>query len=178
VVHVHRAVLAGGVRIDTGFVVAEATDNLESDGYGSYHEEVVAHVIFVQGNVVGAANDTHGSHLGLESAGEGLSLVGVVSLSGNTTRVHKVFEGMGRKTAVAAIVVEISSAINELLLTQISELTVLLHEVRFKSSNCGESPAAATLALVLHWGHDTEVSPVPVSRNILQWEFHRLSVLS
>ena len=55
--------------------------------------------------------------------------------------------------------------------TQISELTVLLHKVRFKSTNSGECPAAATLALVLHWGHHTEVSPVPMSRHILQWEF-------
>jgi hypothetical protein len=177
-VDVHGAVLAGGVRVDTRLIVTEAADDLEGDGHGAHHEEVVAHVVLAQGDVVGATDDTHRPHLGLQPAGEGLCLVGVVGLRGDTTRIHDVLEGVRGEPTVATEVIEVTRTVHELLLTQISELTVLLHEVGLKGTYCRERPAAATLTLVLHWGHHTEVSPVPMSRDVFQREFKGLCVLS
>ncbi len=58
-IYVHGSILAGGVSIDTGLVITESGDNLESNRDGSNHEEVVAEVLLREGDVVGATNDAN-----------------------------------------------------------------------------------------------------------------------
>ena len=67
---------------------------------------------------------------------------------------------MGWKATIAAIVVVSTSAVNELLLTKISELAILNKEVRLNSTYCREGPAASTAALILYWAYSTLISPV------------------
>jgi len=67
------------------------------------------------------------------------------------------------------VVVEGLSAVNELLLSiKVGDSVILDHGVCFKSSNCGESPAASTMTLVLNWGDTRVFSPVP-----LRWNFSK-----
>ena len=59
VVDVHWTVLAGGISINSRLVVTETIDDLKSNGDRAYHEEVIAQVNFVQGDVVGTSNDAY-----------------------------------------------------------------------------------------------------------------------
>ena len=58
-VDVHRSILACGIRINASFVVFKASNNLEGDGNGSNHEEVVAKVLLAKRNVISTTNDTN-----------------------------------------------------------------------------------------------------------------------
>lgn len=73
---------------------------------------------------------------------------------------------MRGKTSIAAEVIEVSGAINELLLRVSIQATIFDQVGTLEASNCGESPAGAALALVLD-GADTAVAlPVPGIRSI------------
>jgi len=91
--------------------------------------------------------------------------------------MHDIFKGVRRETTIATIIIEVASTINELLLRKISELAILLHKVRFHGAHGGESPAAAALSLVLNGGNNTEVSPIPMSRDILKGQLNGASLL-
>lgn len=95
------------------------------------------------------------------------SFIRIVSFSLKSTDIINVLECMGWETSTAAMVVIGASAVNELLLTQVSELSILDQVVSLKGADCGESPAAATFGLVLDRGHTSNISPVPVGRDIL-----------
>jgi len=96
------------------------------------------------------------------------SLVGVVILSLETSNVVNVLEGVGWESTTAAMIVIVVSAVNKLLLTQVSELAELDQIVSFKGAYSGESPAAATLGLILDGGDTTDIPPVPVGGDILE----------
>jgi hypothetical protein len=64
------------------------------------------------------------------------------------------------------MIIEIRSAVNELLLAKVPEVAELLDKVRLHAPDCGERPAAAALSLVLYWGDDREISPVPMGWNV------------
>jgi hypothetical protein len=85
----------------------------------------------------------------------------------DSTIVFNVFKGVRGETSIAAVVVVVASAINELLFTNVSESAIFHIEVSFKRAYCRESPAASTLALILNWSNYSLVSPVPVRRHIL-----------
>lgn len=70
---------------------------------------------------------------------------------------------MGWKTSVATVVVEGTSAVNELLLSERGEFTVGNQLMGLKGSDSGESPAASTLALVLNGRNLSRSSPVELS---------------
>jgi len=79
-----------------------------------------------------------------------------------------VLKGVGRKSTTATVVVKITSAINELLFTQVSELVVLNLIVGLYTTNGRESPATTALTLVLDGCNSTNCSPVPMLRVILK----------
>lgn len=97
------------------------------------------------------------------------SLVRVVSFGLESSNIINVLEGMGWKSTAAAMVIIGTGAVNELLLTQVSELSILDQIVGLKGSYGGESPATATFGLILNRGHTTNISPVPVGRDILKF---------
>jgi len=82
--------------------------------------------------------------------------------------MENVLKCVGWETSAAPMIIKITSAINKLLFTQISELSKLQEIVSLKSSYSGESPAAAAVALVLDGSHTADVSPVPVGGDILK----------
>lgn len=77
-----------------------------------------------------------------------------------------VFEGMRRKAAFAAMVVVVTSAVHELLLTEVPELTIFLYIVGLKTAHGREGPAAPAFTLVFDRGDNSLGPPVPVIRNI------------
>jgi len=96
------------------------------------------------------------------------SLVGVVILSLETSNVVNVLEGVGWESTTAAMIVIVVSAVNKLLLTQVSELAELDQIVSFKGAHSGKCPAAATFGLVLDRGDTANIPPVPVGGDILE----------
>lgn len=83
-------------------------------------------------------------------------------------------ESLIHKTTIATLVALFGGAINELLLREGVELFVLEEVSTLHGSSGGESPAGATLTLVLDWGDGTLSSPVDGI-----WEtFHMSSVSS
>ena len=166
-IDVHGAFLTSGIRINSSLVVSKAANNLESDRNGSDHEKVVAEVLLAKRNVVSTTND---SNTLLKSSKLALLInctVRVEIFGNKATGILDVFKSVRGETTFATMVVKSSSAVNELLLTQIPELSVLFHEVRFHGSNCGECPAAAALGLILHRSNYSIVAPIPMSRDIL-----------
>jgi len=97
------------------------------------------------------------------------SLVRVVSFSLKSTNIVNVLESMGWESTAAAMVVIGAGAVDKLLLTQVSELSILDQVVSLKGSYGGESPAAAAFGLVLDRGHTTNISPIPVGGDILKF---------
>jgi hypothetical protein len=138
---------------------------------------VVAEIFLAERNVISTTNDTNSL---LESSELALLInctVRIEIFSNKTTSILDIFESVRRKTTLASMVIKSSSTVNELLLTEIPELSVLLHIVRFHGSNCGESPAAAAFSLVLDRSNYSIVTPVPMSRDILNRNLKRDSLL-
>jgi len=176
-IDVHRSILAVLIRIDACLVVSEACNNLEGDRNRTDHEKVVAKILLTEGDIVGASNyaDTL-----LKSWQLALLIdcsVRIEILSDETTSVHDIFKGVRRQATFASKIVKTTSAINKLLLTEVSELSVLLHKVSLHASHCGEGPAASTLGLVLDGSNYSIVTPVPVGRDILDWDLKRNCLL-
>ena len=105
--------------------------------------------------------------LGVDCALVGHGLVGVSRFLHDATSTLDVLEGVGRQAAVAAVVVEVASAVYQLLLANVLELAVLLEVVRLQGAYSGESPAAAALALVFNGGDDSLGPPVPGVRDVV-----------
>jgi len=68
---------------------------------------------------------------------------------------------VGWKTTVASIVVEGTSAVNQLLFGKRIESSVFDEGGGFKASNSGEGPARSTVSLILDWGDSSNSSPIP-----------------
>jgi len=101
---------------------------------------------------------TEGS--GVDRAGSIYTKVWVWCLIGDTACVEEVLEGMGGKASIAAVVVEITGTINELLLSVGFQYTVLDQVSWLEASNSGESPARAAISLVFDGGYTTLLNPV------------------
>jgi len=128
-VDVHRSILASGIGVNTGLVASKAGNNLECDRNGSNHEKMVAKILLTERNVIGSTNDTNRLLEARELALLINCTVRVEIFSDKTSSILDVFESMRRKTTFTSIVIKITSTINKLLLAEISELSVLLHEV-------------------------------------------------
>ena len=105
------------------------------------------------------------------------STVRILILSDETTSVLDIFKSMRWKATFASIVVKITSAINELLLAEVSKLSVLLHKVSLHTADSGEGPAASALGLILDRSNYTIVTPVPVGRDVFYWDLKRYCFL-
>ena len=146
VVDVGGSVLASVRSVNSFTVVSESIDHLEGNRDGAMGEDGVHELNLVSlGDVDGSANDIKGKGVALNSAVVVSSEVRVSILSGNTTGVSDVLEGMGGESTVASVVVEGSSTVNELLLGKGVERSPLNEAVGLKSSNSGEGPARAAL---------------------------------
>jgi len=71
------------------------------------------------------------------------------------------------ESTTATMVIKTTSTINQLLLTQVSELSIFNQIVRLNASNRRESPAAATMSLIFDGAYTIVISPVPVGRDVL-----------
>ena len=87
------------------------------------------------------------------------TLIWVVRLSVHHVSLG-VIEGVVHETTIAALVALLLGAVNELLLRERWELTVLLEVGTLHGTGGRESPAGTALSLVLDWGDGTFLSPV------------------
>jgi hypothetical protein len=131
---------------------------------------MVAKILLTEGNIIGATNDANTLLKSWQLALLINSTVRILILSYETTSILDVFKSVRRKATFAAIIIERTSAINKLLLAEVSELSVLLHEVSLHAANSGEGPAASALGLVLDGSNYSIVTPVPVGRDVLDWD--------
>lgn len=90
-----------------------------------------------------------------------LSIVWIGILSGDTSSREGILEGVRWETSVAAEVVEVTGAVDQLLLRVSVETTILDQMGTLEASDSGESPAGAAASLVLNWADTTMVLPVP-----------------
>ena len=78
--------------------------------------------------------------------------------------VLDVFKGVGWEATFTSVVIEVTSAVNKLLLGKIKRrVEDLLGSdlpVGLEGSGSGESPAGPALTLVLDWGNNTSTSPI------------------
>lgn len=118
-------------------------------------------IIFTQRNVDSTSNDSYDLRASFQGAGLSDGSIRIAILSGYTTIILKIFKSMRRKTSIASVVVVGTCAINELLFTKISELTVFHHIVSFQAAHCREGPATSAVALVFNRCNNTLISPVP-----------------
>ena len=102
---------------------------------------MVAKILLTEGNIIGATNDANTLLKSWQLALLIDSTVRILILSDETTSVLDVFKGVRWKATFAAIIIEPTSAINELLLAEVSELSILLHEVSLHAADSGEGPA-------------------------------------
>ena len=132
-------------------------------------EEIESQVLFAKGYVDGAATHSHNLRARFQLArGAILENVRVLIFGCDATYVLQVLEGMRREASAAAVVVEILRAIHQLLLTQVPELPVSFHVVRFQAAHRRESPATSAMTLVLNRRHYAIVTPVPMTRQLSQ----------
>ena len=115
---------------------------------------------------VGGVTNLKSKHGILNGAGAILSIVRIGILGGDTSSVVDVLEGVGWETTVAAVVVEVSGAVNELLLSIGCKDTVLDKVGALKATDSGEGPARTTAALIFDGGNSTLVLPVPGVRSV------------
>ena len=90
-----------------------------------------------------------------------LSIVWIGILSGDTSSTEGILEGVRWETSVAAEVVEVTGAVDELLLRVSVETTILDQMGTLEASDSGEGPAGAAASLVLNWADTAMVLPVP-----------------
>lgn len=125
-------------------------------------------------NVNRSTNDVQSKRRWLDRARIVFGGVWVSSLSADTLRLScNVLESVRWETTLATMVVEVSGAINELLLGKWSEVLVLQKFVGLESTNGGESPAGTAASLILNWGNTIVISPVPRF-----WDAHLALVLN
>lgn len=90
-----------------------------------------------------------------------LCIVWIGILSGDTSGIEGILEGVGWETSIATEVVKVTGAVNELLLRVCVETTILDQMGTLEASDSGESPAGAAASLVLDWADTAVVLPVP-----------------
>ena len=99
--------------------------------------------------------------LGLGSLASAItSSVGVVALSGQTTVLDGVGEGVVHQTTVAALVTLRAGAVHELLLRQRDKIASGNLVGTLDRTGGGERPARAALTLVLDGGDGTLGTPI------------------
>ena len=121
--------------------------------------------------------------LGLILARAILCLVGVITLKGGVVSFGVVIESLFLSATVTSTC-NVENAINELLLWERQQLTRFDSPGTFQSTSCGESPAWATITLILGRSDSTLANPVYTSvpvRNTavgnLLFSFSNLNIL-
>lgn len=114
-VYVAWTVLAHGRRVDTAGVAAKVVSDLEGDRDWLL-VDCLLELNFVESRDVHRLPNCELERGGIHSTGTVSCKVRIVILGGNSAGIVDVFEGMGGETSVAAVVIETTSAVNELLL--------------------------------------------------------------
>lgn len=160
-VNILSSIFAASSCIDSSFVISEAINNFKGNWYWAVLIYSNFQIIFTFWNIDSTSNNANYLCTSLNWTVLIFSHVWVILFLSNTASILNVFESVWRKTTFAAIVIKGSSAIYKLLFTNISELTIFHHIVRFKSSNSWECPTATTACLILNWSDNTLISPIP-----------------
>lgn len=116
---------------------------MEGNGNGTSIVESISKLNLVTlGDVVGSVSDVSNSDLSSENALSVLGSVGISNIGFDSSSISDVFEGVGRKSSFASVVIEITGTINELLLRE-GEVFTLAEDVPvgLQRSDSGEGPA-------------------------------------
>ena len=142
--------------VDTSGIVLESSDNLEWNWDGaSVVKSLSKFSLITLGDVVAAVPDIGDGDFRSVNTRKGQSLIRISGISFKAANVFNILEGMGRKSSVASVVVEISSTVNKLLFreSQVSSLSENV-PVGLHGTDSGESPARSAWSLVLNgWDH-------------------------
>ena len=139
-VYVLGTILASGRGVDSASVGAEVVGDLEGNGNGLLVDSILELNLVESRDIHGDSNgELEGSRV--HGAGTVLGEVRIGILGGDSASVVDVFEGVGGKATVAAVVVEITGAVDELLLRVRREVPKVDEVGRLKAANSGESPA-------------------------------------
>lgn len=107
-------------------VVSESIDDLEGNGDWALRVDSESELILISlSDVERALLDGNSKGRLINSAVSILSVVRVSLLSADTAGVVNVLEGVGRKTSIATVVVKVSGAINQLLLGEAIERSIV-----------------------------------------------------
>lgn len=123
-IHVSWAILAGSGRVDTTGVATEVIDNLEGDGDWLLVDGLLEFALIALSDVDGVA-DGQSEFGGVRLAGLVHSSVWIVSLSLNSASVVDVLEGVRWQSTIATVVIEVTSAVDKLLLSVGLQDTIL-----------------------------------------------------
>lgn len=159
--------------VNSSLVVLEARDDLEGNRNGTSVVEPLSQLNLITfGDVVGSESNVSNSDLRSVNALSVLSSVGVGHVGLNSSGVPDVLKGVRRKSSVASVIVEITGAVDELLLRE-GDVSSLSEDVPvgLHGSNGGEGPARSARSLIFDGGDDTEVRPLVVAGNGLELEF-------
>lgn len=153
--------------VNTSVVVLESADDLEGDWNWSLVPQLFGQLLLISlGNIVASESDVSDGNVSSEVALSVLGSVWISQVAFDTSGMSNVLEGMGWKTTLAAVVVEISRTVNELLFWEsyVSSFTKNV-PVGFKGADSWEGPAWTALSLVLDWGDQACGCPFVSSGN-------------
>lgn len=122
-INISSSILAVCGTIDTRSIIHEIIDALEGNGDRLLVDGCLELYLVTLCDVGGVTN-LKGEHRVLNGAGAILSIVRVGFLSGDSSSVEDVLEGVGWKSTIAAEVIKITGAVDELLLSVGFEDTV------------------------------------------------------
>lgn len=153
--------------VDTSFVVFEASNDLERNSHRSSIVETLSQLNLITLSDI-ESTKTHISNGNFRSVNalSILSSVGISDVRFKASGVFDVLECMRGETSMASVIIEVTSAVNQLLFRE-GKVATFSEDVPvgFHGANSGEGPARSTRSLVLDRGDDTEVAPFIAARN-------------
>merc|ERR1719374_442341 len=158
---------ASSLKVDSLMVKLEAeVRGINGNGDGANSGKGLGQSLLITLGNVGESSDGGTNVRLLESAFAIASFIGIRLLSIDTTVSFNVSEGVVHEASHAAVVAVVSGAVDQLLLRKAHQFASLLRMLTFERAGGGESPARATLLLVLDGSHQVLVSPVNRSGNL------------
>lgn len=137
-------IVADGWVVDSSSVIAESSNDLETYWYWSFLEKSIPQLAFISSCNIDWA--TLYSNPGVDVIWVAplwhVCNIRVILLASDASSVFDIFKSVRRKSTMASMIVECTGAINKLLFTEVSELTIGKHVVGFETPNSRRSSSS------------------------------------
>lgn len=159
--------------VNSTSVGLESSNHLEGNGNGAGVVKTLSKLdLITLSDVERSVTDIADCDLSAEDTLTVLGSVGVGYVRFDTSGVANVLEGMGGKTTLAAVVVEVSSAIHQLLFREGNVATLAQQvPVGLEGADSGEGPAGSAGALILDGSNNSVGVPFVAVGNGLEGGF-------